>query len=165
MIQRKQSLYLFIAALFAFTYLFSSPVFCELTSSNASEEVTESLILSYAKTVHKNTDGTLMEVQGSNNYLVWTLIVIGGLSFIAIILFKQRKIQLRLVVYAMVFDFLLLFLLYFQHKIGMNYFEGEAISNWKIFAFLPILLPLLHLLALRGIVNDIKLLQAVDRLR
>lgn len=164
MIQRKQSLYLFIAALFAFSYLFSSPVFCVLERNSESQE-SEKLILSYSKTVISSAHNESIEIKDANSYLVWTLIVIGSLSLFSIFLFKQRKLQIRLVVYAMVFDLLLFFLLYYQHKLGMTYFQGEALTHWKVFAFLPLILPILHLLALRGVVHDIKLLQAVDRLR
>lgn len=164
MIQRKQTLYLLIASLFAFTYLFGSPVISEITGIVKGKTDTETLTIRYAQTSFTQTDGQEQLIEGSNNFLVFTLTVIGGLGLLCIFLFKRRKLQLRFVSYLIMFDLLLLFLIYYQNKLGVKVFE-TAETSWKIYAFLPAILPLLHVLALRGIIHDIKLLKAVDRLR
>jgi len=164
MIQRKQTLYLLIASIFAFTYLFASPVFSEITGTMKEGGSTETLIISYTETSFSEKNTAIEASTVKNNYLTLTLTVIGGIGLLAIFLFKKRKLQLRLASYLIMFDLLLLFLIYYQNSIGLKLFE-EAETSWKVFAFLPVILPLLHFLALRGIVHDIKLLQAVDRLR
>lgn len=164
MIQRKQTLYLLIASIFAFTYLFSSPVFSEITGTMKEGGSTETLVISYTETTFSEKDTSIEASTVKNNYLTLTLAVIGGIGLLTLLLFKKRKLQLRLASYLVMFDLLLLFLIYYQNSIGLKLFE-EAETTWKVFAFLPAILPILHLLALRGIVHDIKLLQSVDRLR
>lgn len=164
MIQRRQSLYLFIAVIFAFIYFFSSPQIASISGQVKDTNTNETLRLNYTETAYIDQQNNIVGEASSNDYLKFTLLIIGIMGLLTIFLFKQRKLQLRLAAYLIMFDLLLIFLVFFQHHTATKLFATYE-TSWQYFAFLPFILPVLHLLALRGIVHDIKLLQAVDRLR
>ena len=80
------------------------------------------------------------------------------LSVIAIGLFKNRRLQLRLTLGALVLSILIIVLYYIQAK----KFEEGAYDLTALFA---IAVPVLLLLAARGISKDEKLVKSLDRLR
>ncbi|MCO6494666.1 MAG: DUF4293 domain-containing protein [Bacteroidetes bacterium] len=164
MIQRKQTLYLLIASLFAFVYLLTNPAISEITGNMKGSDKVETLEVGYRTTQFFNSTEDLQILNGSNNYLIFTLSIIGVFGFACIFLFGKRKLQLRFASYLLMFDLLLFFMIYYQTNLGAKVFENSEIQ-WKIAAFMPFILPILHFLALRGIVHDIKLLKSVDRLR
>jgi hypothetical protein len=167
MIQRKQSLYLFIAAIFCVSYWFGNPTFATKTGIKSILKGTEEILnakLKFTKTELSYTSSQVEPQIYEHSYIVYTIAVIAFLSIISIFIFKKRPLQLRLTSYLIMFDLLLLFLIYFQSAQVSKVFDSVQ-TEWKVFAFMPIILPILHLLALRGIIHDIKLLKAVDRLR
>lgn len=168
MIQRKQSLYLLIGILSCIGFLVGNPKYATLTG-NLKEDNSFALANAELKYTYSEVYDTSMtnkdsKVKVSNQYIHLTLWALVLLSLVSIFLFKNRALQLRLTAYLLIFDLLLFFLLYYQ----TNY-VGSLFSNfetqWNYNAFLGILLPIVHILAIRGIVHDIKLLKAVDRLR
>ncbi len=82
------------------------------------------------------------------------------LSFIIIFLYKQRKLQMRLSSAALVAAILNI-VLYFLEK--EKFVAGE--SSFDLTSIFVFAIPLLLILALRGIYKDQKLLKSVDRLR
>ncbi|MCK9481076.1 MAG: DUF4293 domain-containing protein [Bacteroidia bacterium] len=164
MIQRKQTLYLLIASLFAFVYLFTNPAISEVVGRMKGSDKIETLKISYRTTEFVSADNTVQVVNSSNSYLIFTLSIIGVFGLAAIFLFNKRKLQLRFASYLFMFDLLLFFMIYYHTNLGVKVFENSEI-HWQIAAFMPLILPVLHFLALRGIVHDIKLLKSVDRLR
>lgn len=83
---------------------------------------------------------------------------IGIASFITIFLFKQRKIQIRIILISFLLSAALLTLLFLQLK----KFTSGTISLWSIFYFA---IPVMLLLALRGVLKDEKLVKSMDKLR
>ncbi len=91
------------------------------------------------------------------------VILIPLLSAIAILFFKNRKIQLLLVLILIVLVFLLVSLsVYYYRLIIVTY---SARLDPGIMLLLPLLLLLFSLLAYRGIKKDDQLVKSYDRLR
>ncbi|HMG68489.1 MAG TPA: DUF4293 domain-containing protein [Chitinophagaceae bacterium] len=139
MIQRLQSLWLFLAAVFAFlTYRF--PFY------NGS--ITDKSNL-------------LQPAKFTASFDILTLILTGILTLICLIsifLFKNRTLQLRLTIAAMVVSILDL-VVYFTK---LNKFAKGELSLASIFSFI---IPVILFLAARGIWKDEKLIKSLDRLR
>jgi dipeptide/tripeptide permease len=89
------------------------------------------------------------------NILTAIIIVI---CLVTIFLFKNRKLQLRLTIFALVVSILNI-ILYFNK---LNKFIHGELSLSCIFAFL---IPIFLFLAARGIWRDEKLIKSLDRLR
>jgi hypothetical protein len=85
-------------------------------------------------------------------------ITIAVLAFVAIALFKNRITQLRLCVFAIILQALLLFLYYRQIA---SYTQG----TFALTAILQMCVVLFFVLAARGINKDEKLIKDSDRLR
>lgn len=83
---------------------------------------------------------------------------IGIASLIAIFLYKQRKLQIKITGFTFIAAALLITLLFLQLKT----FTAGTISLWSIFYFA---IPVLLLMALRGIMKDEKLVKSMDKLR
>ncbi|MDE3251734.1 MAG: DUF4293 domain-containing protein [Bacteroidota bacterium] len=81
-------------------------------------------------------------------------------SLIAIFLFKNRKLQIRISLAALVVSLLTIFLGYLQTK---NFLPDEW--SFDLTSLLYVAIPILLILAIRGIYLDEKLIKSVDRLR
>jgi hypothetical protein len=88
--------------------------------------------------------------------LVSALVII--FSLIALLLYKNRKLQLRVNLVAIILSILNILLYYLQAK---KFTEG----NYNLTAILAIAIPVLLILAARGIYKDEKLVKSLDRLR
>ncbi len=149
MIQRIQTLWFFLAAVFA-ALIFFFPVI-ELTSSN------DVHVYEYAS----------ISIAGINNlvqsgYIIAGLTgVIGLLSFVAIFLFKNRNLQMRISVFA---SLLVIFLV-----ILLGYFSWSKIANPTatigLSAILPLIIFIFLLMARRAVKKDDDLVKSVDRIR
>jgi len=84
--------------------------------------------------------------------------ILGALCLFNIFIYKQRKLQLRLTIVALVLSVLDIFL-YFNYKKG---YPGGGIALYSVFAFA---IPLFLFFAARGIYGDQKLVKSMDRLR
>ncbi|HEU4472560.1 MAG TPA: DUF4293 domain-containing protein [Flavisolibacter sp.] len=82
----------------------------------------------------------------------------GGVAFVNIFLFSNRKLQLKLCYFGILLTVLLL-VMYFL-EIG-NFTRG-SIALWCLFHFAMLAF---YILAARGIWNDEKLIKSMDRLR
>ena len=139
MIQRMQTVWLLLAALCAaFTYKFS------FYSGN---------------TVDKNNVSKFENLVASSNFLllIFTAILAAG-GLIILFLYKDRKLQFRLTLVAIVLAIIDL-IIYFQQ---MKNFTSGNISLTAVLAFA---IPVLLILAARGIWKDEKLVKSLDRLR
>jgi magnesium-transporting ATPase (P-type) len=96
----------------------------------------------------------------SNTLLLISSVATGLLALISIFLFKDRKLQIKLVVVALVLSLLNILLFYMQTK---KFVPGEG--NYGISALVALAIPLLLFFALRGIMRDQKLVKSLDRLR
>lgn len=141
MIQRIQSVWLLLAAICAF--------------------VTYTLIL-YSGTL---ADGSqVLFALGDHFLLVAVIIALGILCVINIFLFKNRKLQLRLTILAIVLTLGYLALQYFSIE---QFKKDNAIvtGSYQVAALLPILIVIFLIMAARGINKDEKLVKSLDRLR
>jgi len=148
MIQRIQSIFLLLAAACAFA-LFALPF--------ASVEVPETNVASsiFADGVYDIQDhiGTIV-----------LFCLAGGLAFISIFLFNNRKLQMTLSRFAIIFNIIglvLAIILFYNEVQGM----GEEMPDDRLGIFLPILFIVFTLLGLRFIGKDEKLVKSMDRLR
>ena len=137
MIQRIQSIWLFLAAVCVFlTLKFSTYV-------GTNKDLIPSTFLNGIATLP----------------LIFVTLAIGILTLITIFLYKNRKLQLRLTILAVVLEAGLIFLYYkeIQTFIGKGTFSITAILHVAVIVFL--------ILAARGISSDNKLIKDSNRLR
>jgi hypothetical protein len=139
MIQRIQSLWLFAAAACA-VLTFKFPFYSGTKAEQGKPALYTSLIAS-----------------GSFLILALTAILFIGALFI-LFLYKKRKIQFRLSLLAFILSLLNIFLYYRQTT---QFIDG----TYSITALLSLAIPVLFLLAARGIFRDEKLVKSMDRLR
>ena len=136
MIQRIQSVWLFLASVLAFLML----------------------KLSFYTGTHL-PDNQYDQLTGTDTMLLMIATIgLGVLTFITIFLYKTRKVQLRLVVVALLLELLLIFLFYRETQ---NFSQGA----FSITAGLHILIIAGLFFAARGIRKDEKLVRSTDRLR
>jgi len=136
MIQRVQSIWLFIASVFSFLTLkvsFYSGSFLP--------------------------DNQYHQLNGTDNILLMiTTIALGVVSLLNIFLYKTRVIQLRLCLIGILLDLLLLYL-YFREI--QNYSQG----TFSITAAAHLLILIAFIFSARGINKDEKIIKDSDRLR
>jgi hypothetical protein len=136
MLQRIQSLWLFLAAVCAFASL-KLPYYSG-TKANG--------IPSYS-------------LEGTENFPIMLLtIAIGVLALITIFLYNNRKLQLRLAILGIFLEALLIYL-YFRET--QQYLDG----TYALSALLQALIVLFFFMAARGISNDEKIIKDSNRLR
>lgn len=142
MIQRIQSIWLLLAAASAF-FTLKVPFY----SGNvlAEDQLTKSFL----------------EINAQSNLLLLILTVgVGIVSVIAIFLYKDRKQQFRIVLIAALTAIVTVVLYFLQIK---KFIPAEgAYRLTSVFAFL---IPVLLILAARGIYKDRQLVKSLDRLR
>lgn len=146
MIQRIQSLFLLLAAGSAFS-LFA------LNFASTNNAISQSAIFG---------DG-LYNIQ-DNIALLILFCLAGGLAFVSIFLFKNRKTQLllsRIAIVANVIGFILALILFFNDMGTL----GEATPNDELGIGAPIAFLIFGILAMRFINKDEKLVKSMDRLR
>ena len=137
MIQRIQSIWLFLAAVCVFlTLKFSTYV-------GTNKDLIPSSFLNGIATLP----------------LIFVTLAVGISTLITIFLYKNRKLQLRLTILAVVLEAGLIFLYYkeIQTFIGKGTFSITAILHVAVIVFL--------ILAARGINSDNKLIKDSNRLR
>ena len=140
MIQRIQSIWLFLAAVAGFISLKIS-----FFSGHRINDVSKTMVF----------------VNGSYNFLLTIVTTIAAsLSLMAIFLYKNRVLQLRINIVAIVLS-LITILLYFWQK--QDFIPEE--SNINLTAIVAICIPVFLFLALRGIWKDEQLVKSADRLR
>jgi hypothetical protein len=107
----------------------------------------------------KTSDNLFHFLNGKENTLILVLTVITTLgALLVIFLFKNRKRQFWSTILCLVFSLLIITLYILQIK---NYSQGTY-NIWAIFA---VAMPVLFILAARGINKDEKLVKSLDRLR
>jgi hypothetical protein len=89
--------------------------------------------------------------------LILTVIILLA-SLITIFLFKKRKLQLRISLLCLFLSLLVIALYFLQVK---NYIQG----SYSLSAIFAIAVPVLLILAARGIRRDEKLVKSLDRIR
>lgn len=140
MIQRIQTLWLVIASALAFITLKTS-----FFSGNI-------LVDNVKQFQHFTAMGHML--------LMILTVVVGLGSLIAVFLYKNRKLQMRVVSAAMVLSILNLVIYYFQTK---NFIPTDW--SFDLTALLALAIPFFLFLATRGIYRDQKIMRSLDRLR
>lgn len=95
--------------------------------------------------------------------------VAAALPFLSIFLFRNRKLQLRvcMIEFAVLLGAQVLALL-FLHKLAVIFVDGyeiEAAASFGVPMFFPLVAVVLNWLAVRGIRKDINLVKSLDRIR
>lgn len=90
-------------------------------------------------------------------------ILITGVGFVTIFLYKKRFLQLRLCIVNIILMSGLLLLMWIQARTMTQ--ELDASRQWGFSMCLPLIGVILTWLALRGIIKDIALLKSYDRIR
>jgi drug/metabolite transporter (DMT)-like permease len=138
MIQRIQSMWLFLAAIFAaFTY--KLPFYSGL------------------KKVKDVVQPVKLDASHDFIILILTAFII-ILSLVTLFSYKDRKTQLPLAIVDLILSFVLIVLYFLQ----IQKFESGTISLWSLFS---IAIPIFLFLAARGIWQDQKIIKSLDRIR
>jgi hypothetical protein len=104
-------------------------------------------------------DNSYHSVMATDNFLLLILTsALGTCIFINIFLFKQRSIQFRIIIFALLGECLIIFL--YIKETG-KYSTG----NFGLWSALHLLIILFLILAAKGIYNDSKLIKESNRLR
>ena len=141
MIQRIQTLWLFLSAACAALFIFL-PVY---------------------RGVFLN--GTWQAVSISENlFLLSGATISGCISFITIFLFKNRKSQKRLIILNLLLTIGIFVAQYFLIEIFKKNI-GIIQGDWQMTAILPLFIVVFHVFAYKGVVADEKLLSSADRMR
>jgi hypothetical protein len=136
MIQRIQSIWLLLASALGFLTLSFS--FYSGTSAS---------------------DNRFHVLNGRENLVILVLTVLTATgAFIAIFLFKKRRLQFRITMLCLLVSILLIVLYFLQVK---SFIEG----NYALWAIFSLAMPICFFLAARGIRRDEKLLKSLDRIR
>ena len=93
-----------------------------------------------------------------NNLILIITIALVCIAMIDIFLYKNRKLQARLAILAILLSVLNIFLYYKQA-------QRFIVGNYDLTAVLAIALPVFFFLAFRGIYKDQRLMKSLDRLR
>ncbi|NPA68773.1 MAG: DUF4293 domain-containing protein [Chlorobi bacterium] len=149
MIQRIQSLWLFIATVAAvLTYFF--PVI-ELNSDKSL------MIYSFDSITFAGITGLIQ-----SGYIIAALLgIIALLSFVTIFLYKNRVLQMRLCVFISLLDIILIILI---TLFSVNQTKSPAAAI-GLSAILPLIIFIFVLMARRAILRDELLVKAADRIR
>ena len=150
MIQRIQSVYLLVVTILMIVCL-CLPVGSIVGSDNSISEFTNLCIAT---------------ADGVKDYAPWALFVllllVAGLNFFAIFLFKKRMLQIRLTIFSTI-----LLIGYYITLIAFTYLmlpnDSSFSASWSV--CLPFVAIILNWLAIRAIGADEALVKAYDRLR
>ncbi len=154
MIQRIQTIYLFLAAA-AMSVVFFFPLAELLINSKAS------FIFLY-RGLYELKDGK--EILSITSFPLAILFLISMLiSFITIFLYKKRHLQMRLCVINIMLLFGAVGMIYYYIAIAFSSFK--AIVDYSPAAIMPIISAILTYLAYRGVRKDELLVISMDRIR
>jgi len=152
MIQRVQSIYLFLVFIVAVVL-----VFFPLATFNMGESIFQMNIMGFAGI-------ELLDLDLPNVMAIGILTALMGvIALFTIFQFKNRKLQLKLIMINMLINFgLLASIFYFADSIGT---QLELKAEYDIAAYFPVASVLLLILANRNVRADEKLIRQSERLR
>lgn len=147
MIQRKQTIYLLVAAILGAVISFYNPNLWRAKLVNNSYQY----------------------FTGQSSYLYFILLmIIIALAIVCIFLFKKRPLQFKLTVINLLLSIAIIVLQYFKIKTeAAQWQESQMLvsSTYLPAAFLPVIIVVLLFLAARGIYKDERLVKSLNRLR
>ena len=160
MLQRTQTLFLLAIIVICGTLSTVNIPFYSSEKENGTERVE----VSFNKTEMIVMQPMKHSVTEDNTLIISCLAIIGVLSIVSLLSFKNRKLQLLLTSLNFLAIGLLISLLY-VFSLGVDYFGQDGTSSFKISLGLIVLIILFNLLAFRGIKKDEELIRSMDRLR
>ncbi|TAM97615.1 MAG: DUF4293 family protein [Chitinophagaceae bacterium] len=147
MIQRRQTIYLLVAAILGAVISFYNPNLWRAKLVNNSYQY----------------------FTGQSSYLYFILLmIIIALAIVCIFLFKKRPLQFKLTVINLLLSIAIIALQYFKIKTeAVQWQESQMLvsATYLPAAFLPVIIVVLLFLAARGIYNDERLVKSLNRLR
>jgi hypothetical protein len=163
MIQRIQTLYLFLIFAIALLLMLSNPIYAEFRMKQGFNP--ESVLMQYWSQFSVSTESQIPVY--SYKLLNMILLVLVGLSaLVNIFLFGNRKIQLKSVGLLILCSFLFFAILLVDYFITKNQFVNNSISTTLGYQIVwPLLMFVFSLLAYFGIRHDERLVQSMDRIR
>lgn len=163
MIQRIQSLYLFIVFAINSLLIITNPVYAEFQNKDGISPST--VLMQY--TFQFNTQlNNSMPVPAYKLINILLLGLIGLGSITTIFLFKNRKFQLKLSTWVMILNVLLITALMTDYFLIKKEFASSLASTTLGFQVIwPFVMLIMNILAFRGIKADEKLLKSMDRIR
>lgn len=163
MIQRIQTLYLFIIFAIALLLVLSNPIYAEFKMNQGSHP--ESVLMQYWNQFSVSTDSNTPIYSYKFLNLVM-LAVVGIGALFSVFLFKNRKMQLKAVGMLVWISFLFFALLMVDYFITKSLFESATVSTTLGFQIVwPVIMFVFAILAYLGIKHDEKLVQSMDRIR
>jgi len=155
MIQRIQSLYLLLTALLS-ALLFSGSILNFTNNAGTTIQVTFSSLM-------KLSSGQPPETVDRLILLTVVLILIPLVALVVLLLFKKRAIQIKLTILLIALvSFLILACIHSSYLI-MSKYPVSFIPGFRV--FVPVLMLIFSILALRGIKKDDDLVKSYDRIR
>lgn len=155
MIQRPQTLFYLAIVAICVMLIFSNTVYYKTSDSN-----NNSVSVEYDETELSSADGSSKEL---NTWIVSFLSGIAVLAGVALLMFKNRKLQSLLSAFNYLFILGLIVMMY-MYSLNMDYFEGGT-TGITFTALMPIALIFFNFLAMRGVKKDELLIRSMDRLR
>ncbi len=155
MIQRIQSVYLSLTTVLSL--LFLNGTFLKFINNTGSD-----IQLKFTG-IWKNTGESGLSLLQNHLLLSAVLILIPVLSVAALLAFRDRKLQTRITKGLILTDIILIGLIIYSAYSIINNYQAEVIPGYKM--FMPALILILGILALRGIRKDEDLVKSYDRLR
>jgi hypothetical protein len=156
MVQRIQSLYLLLTTIFS--VLFLSGNFLKFT-----ENINNLIFINLGGIKRISEAGGATEHLDKLLPLAGLLLLIPLVSFLAIFLFKKRKLQLTFSITLIILILLLIFSITFYSLYIIRNYNAEIIPGYKL--ILPVFMLICAFLAFRGIKKDVDLIKSYDRLR
>lgn len=164
MIQRIQTIYLLLIALIAGLLILTNPPFIEVQGFDKWTNSEKGRISVNFTEAEWFVNGTSVE-KDSLTLITFTLGVISALSFIAIFLFRNRKLQMMLTAFNYIFILILYLLMIYYGYTYNSYISQDKDLGIAIGLFFPLFLPIFTYMALRRINYDEALVRSTDRLR
>ncbi len=164
MIQRWQTLFL-VLALVANGLMFNFD-FWKAEARDDDKQVVEELRMNITHVVYHSSEE--QQHQSETNTWILALYSLASISALAaILLFKHRKLQLRISRFAMLLETTLLVLVFlYTDDLTQEYFQHSAInSTYQTGIFLPIISVACFFVANLFIMRDQRLVRSADRLR
>lgn len=155
MIQRIQTVFLFLATVFA-GVLFFVPI--------AAFEHAGDLMRLTIFSVQNQVDAQYFSGIYTLPLLLLTILLV-ALPLVTIFLFKKRELQLKLSSLNVLLNALFCFLIFVYYASNIQKTLGVETISYLFGSYIPLINIILSILAMRWIKKDIELIKSVDRLR
>ncbi|MFH0841803.1 MAG: DUF4293 domain-containing protein [Bacteroidota bacterium] len=155
MIQRIQSVYLFLTTFLSF--LFPGGKMLKFTDASGN------LLGVTFRGIYRYGAGSPPELLGGILPLLSLILLIAVFSLISIFFFRNRKLQMKLTAILLGLSAVVIIVTVVYAVLIMRKYDSDII--WSFRMFLPLLIPVCLFFAYRGIKKDDDLVESYDRLR